>query len=405
MTKIASRGGGPALTPGHTLLFYRCRWTALLRMVDFASSFLEGTALLWFLSCLESRRTFANLAELKESLSETFGLLHEEDDRLNLFALTQTGPLHDYVQDFSRLSLNATALDEHFRDLLFVRGLIDGLRADAMREHLRTLLEAIRAGRTARRNAVLTRPRGKVGSSRNRRALDTADIVASTEQPVSSQQFKRQKLTDEERAKSMRESRCFRCRRGRKPLKGPPTKQLRIPKRRSPMISRVQSLARHHAPELRLQYRFDGLEDELIEMTCTDPSPENSQPAPSQTRTINEDSPMTFDQTISDESLEASPSTAHVPGKDIHATLGKKRIRTAEPEISIPDVSEDTEHSLLCFSGKLAGKDAVLLVESGSTHDFVSQNLLKNTTLKLSVRARNFRSPLSTAVRFQRSSQ
>ena len=181
--------------------------------VDFASSFLEGTALLWFLSCLESRKTFANWAELKESLSATFGPLdEEEDDRLNLFALTQTGPLDDYIQDFSRLSLNVTALDEHSRALLFVRGLTDGLRADAMREHPRTLSEAIRAARTARRNAVLTRPRGSVGSSRNRRALDTAENVASTEQPVSSQRFKRQKLTDEERAKLMREGRCFRCR-------------------------------------------------------------------------------------------------------------------------------------------------------------------------------------------------
>ena len=181
--------------------------------VDFASSFLEGTALLWFLSCLESRRTFANWAELKESLSATFGPLdEEEDDRLNLFALTQTGSLDDYIQDFSRLSLNVTALDEHSRALLFVRGLTDGLRADAMREHPRTLSEAIRAARTARRNAVLTRPRGSVGSSRNRRALDTADNVASTEQQISSQRFKRQKLTDEERAKLMREGRCFRFR-------------------------------------------------------------------------------------------------------------------------------------------------------------------------------------------------
>ena len=150
---------------------------------------------------------------MKESLSATFGPLdEEEDDRLNLFALTQTGSLDDYIQDFSRLSLNVTALDEHSRALLFVRGLTDGLRADAMREHPRTLSEAIRAARTARRNAVLTRPRGSVGSSRNRRALDTADNVASTEQPVSSQRFKRQKLTDEERAKLMREGRCFRCR-------------------------------------------------------------------------------------------------------------------------------------------------------------------------------------------------
>ena len=146
----------------------------------------------------------------------------------------------------------------------------------------------------------------------------------------------------------------------------------------------MQSLARHRAPELRLQNRFDVLEDESMELTCTDPSPENSQPAPSQTRTNNEDGPLTFDHTINDESLGASPSTAHmhVPGMDIHANLGKKRIRTTEPEISNLDVSEDTEHSLLCFSGKLAGKDAVFLVDSGSTHDFVSQNFVEKHHLE-----------------------
>ena len=47
--------------------------------------------------------------------------------------------------------------------------------------------------------------------------------------------------------------------------------------------------------------------------------------------------------------------------------LEKKRIGTTEPEISNLDMSEDTEHSLLCFSGKLTGKDAVFLVDSGST--------------------------------------
>ena len=91
---------------------------------------------------------------------------------------------------------------------------------------------------------------------------------------------------------------------------------------------------------------------------------------------------MTSDQTINDESLGASPSTAHAPGKDIHATLGKKRIRTTEHEISNLDVSEDTEHSLLCFWGKLAGKDAVFLVDSGSTHDFVSRNFVEKHHLE-----------------------
>ena len=57
--------------------------------------------------------------------------------------------------------------------------------------------------------------------------------------------------------------------------------------------------------------------------------------------------------------------------------MEKKQIRTTEPEISNLDVSEDTEHSLLCFAGKVAGKDAAFLVDSGSTHDFVSQNFLE----------------------------
>ena len=89
--------------------------------------------------------------------------------------------------------------------------------------------------------------------------MDTTDNVASTEQPVSRQRFRRQKLTDEDRAKLMREGRCFRC---RTPFKGLPSKQFGLPKGRWPIIRRVQSLARHHSPGLQLQHRFDALEDE-----------------------------------------------------------------------------------------------------------------------------------------------
>ena len=97
-----------------------------------------------------------------ESLSATSGPSDEnENDRLNLFAVTQTGPLDDYIQDFPRPSL--TALDKHSRAQLFVRGLSDGLCADAMREHPRTLSEAICAAQTARRNTVLARPRDRLG--------------------------------------------------------------------------------------------------------------------------------------------------------------------------------------------------------------------------------------------------
>ena len=70
-----------------------------------------------------------------------------------------------------------------------------------------------------------------------------------------------------------------------------------------------------------------------MELICTDPSPEISQPAPSHTRTNNEDGPMTSDQTIDDESLGASPLTAHDPGKDvdIHSTLNPWKKNKFEP--------------------------------------------------------------------------
>ena len=53
----------------------------------------------------------------------------------------------------------------------------------------------------------------------------------------------------------------------------------------------------------------------------------------------------------------------------------EKKNRGTEPELSNLDVSEDAEHSLLCFSGKLAGKKRRFLCG------------LKNTSLKLSLRA------------------
>ena len=51
---------------------------------------------------------FADWSTLKTQLEETFGPLHTEDSRLDLFSLTQTGSLDEYIREFSHLSLKIT---------------------------------------------------------------------------------------------------------------------------------------------------------------------------------------------------------------------------------------------------------------------------------------------------------
>ena len=123
-----------------------------INQVDFATSFLQGNALLWFLACLDAGRSFPDWESLKVALRKTYGPLDaEEDNRLALFSIHQKGSLDEYIRDFTQLSLHVLDLDEHSRALMFVRGLADNLRIDAMREHPRTFPEALRAARTAQR--------------------------------------------------------------------------------------------------------------------------------------------------------------------------------------------------------------------------------------------------------------
>ena len=93
---------------------------------------------------------------MKTGLGEAFGPLNkEEESRLSLFALAQSGSLNDYIQEFTRLSLNISNLDQHSLALWFIQGLSENLRVDAMREHPHTLSEAIYAARVAQRNLAL----------------------------------------------------------------------------------------------------------------------------------------------------------------------------------------------------------------------------------------------------------
>ena len=121
--------------------------------VNLASSLLEGNALLWYISCIDSGKTFPDWNSLKMALGEAFGPLNQdEEDRLALFSLSQDGPLDLYIEEFTRLTLNVADLDQLSLALLFVHGLSEDLRCDAMREHPRNLSEAIRAARMAQRN-------------------------------------------------------------------------------------------------------------------------------------------------------------------------------------------------------------------------------------------------------------
>ena len=178
-----------------------------INQVDFATSFLQGNALLWFLACLDAGRSFPDWESLKVALRESYGPLDaEEDNRLALFSIHQKGSLDEYIRDFTQLSLHVLDLDEHSRALMFVRGLADNLRIDAMREHPRTFPEALRAARTAQRNSMM-------GTGSDHTSAITRQRTPSGGQ-MPKRQFtaRREKLSDEERTRLLREGRCFRCR-------------------------------------------------------------------------------------------------------------------------------------------------------------------------------------------------
>ena len=55
---------------------------------------------------------------------------------------------------------------------------------------------------------------------------------------------------------------------------------------------------------------------------------------------------------------------------------------TLEAEVSNLDLGHNTQHDLLRFTGSVAGKEAVFLVDSGSTHDFLSSKFVEKHQLQ-----------------------
>ena len=192
--------------------------------VDYAMSFLDGNARLWLLSCLERGHNFPDWVSLKSALAETFGPVEaEEEFRLALFSLRQTDSmsLEEYVSEFTRLSPIIPDLDERSRALLFTRGLSNHLNSEVMREHPRTLSDAIRAARVARMNLQLfNTSRGSNRMAARTARVSTGGTMAGTPTESNEIQSKfrpatrslRKKLTDSERAQLMKVGRCFKCR-------------------------------------------------------------------------------------------------------------------------------------------------------------------------------------------------
>ena len=130
------------------------------REVDYVAGFLTGSVRLWYISSSEAGTSFPSWPSLKQALYLAHGPSHEQEAaRLDLFAITQTGCLSDYVMAFTRLSLQVPGLDEHSSALLFVRGLQPELKCQVLQEHPETLSHAVAAARTVQQARNMLRER------------------------------------------------------------------------------------------------------------------------------------------------------------------------------------------------------------------------------------------------------
>ena len=82
--------------------------------LSYAASFLEGNARLWFIASQEANTLFSDWPDLKSKLGEVYGPVYDrEQARIDLFALHQDETLDEYINKFSRLSLQVPELDDH----------------------------------------------------------------------------------------------------------------------------------------------------------------------------------------------------------------------------------------------------------------------------------------------------
>ena len=167
--------------------------------VDYAAGFLTGNARLWLIAALEANQVFSDWPALKAALGDVYGPRHnEETSRMGLITAAQRGSLDAYIAAFTRLSLQVPEIDHHTRALLFVRGLVPHIQRQVMREHPRTLEQAVMAAHTVEQSSGP--PASGPPASRESRSVPS---------------FRGQglrKLTDQERVQLRAMGHCFACR-------------------------------------------------------------------------------------------------------------------------------------------------------------------------------------------------
>ena len=123
---------------------------------------------------------------------------NEETSRMGLISAAQHGSLDAYIAAFTRLSLQVPEIDHHTRALLFVRGLVPHIQRQVLREHPRTLEQAVMAANTVEQSSGP--PTSGPPASRELHSVPS---------------FRGQglrKLTDQERVQLRAMGHCFACR-------------------------------------------------------------------------------------------------------------------------------------------------------------------------------------------------
>ena len=254
-----------------------------------------------------------------------------------------------------------------------------------MREHPKTLSEAIRAARSARQNVL--QASGSRHGYRNRRTLAT-EGAARTQ--------RRSKLGEEERAKLLKKGgassvatldtcvKIARRTRTQTPLANEPTGAAVGEKFRARPTSKFVHPNRFSVlseVEEKNDY-FETVETNTSSVHPTEdceasqaPRPRNQNP---ELRTRSGRNLNLEDKTTSAFS-PAEPRNREVsgfPDQDLAFEFASQPPVTNDYEISNVNLSTHLEE-LLRFKGKVDGQKAVFLLDSGSTHDFISAELVR----------------------------
>ena len=153
----------------------------------------SNTLMTWFRS-LKPRPK--NVKEFTEKMKEHLAPVNEEENaRKKLFSSKQTGTVSDYIKHMRQLRVILPDVNEKDVVFAFTQGLKHDLCMEVTRANPETFNEAC---------AIATRMEGLYDNCRPNQPVLPTNAVTMMPKP--------KKLTEEERAKCIREGRCFSCR-------------------------------------------------------------------------------------------------------------------------------------------------------------------------------------------------